>query len=383
MILQSVLYFLLGFVAALLILLATAPAIWARAVALTTERVKRALPLSLNELEAHKDHLRADHAMNIRRMELTMTDLRRQNSEQLIEIHKRRDDVGLLREQKLKAEQDIEKLENAAEELRVNIDNGQSTIELLTNENSKLKERLEKLRSEHSDLKSTHSSTVVDLENLQDKVESDRVNFESVSGMLTATELSDDEKIKQLGELKSDLSKAKRSLKSAEIRNQKLEAELAENANKLSQLEQANLKTESKKKKSKPFRKPDVDATSRVVELEAELARLSLQLESKDEEQQVYATKTQSELKKDSDKLLADLKSMKNASAMNGAGSANGVEELEQRLFDFAAETATYAAASDHSLSHHLEDLKNLSETAGSSRLTGRMRELLDGGNIK
>jgi len=74
--LQTVLIFAFGFLAAALLALMAAPAVWRRAVYLTRKRIEAALPLSLNELNAEKDAMRAEHAMAMRRMELRLKDTR-------------------------------------------------------------------------------------------------------------------------------------------------------------------------------------------------------------------------------------------------------------------------------------------------------------------
>jgi hypothetical protein len=56
--LQSVLIFTFGFLAAALLALMAAPAMWRRAVYLTRKRIEAALPLSINELNAEKDAAR-------------------------------------------------------------------------------------------------------------------------------------------------------------------------------------------------------------------------------------------------------------------------------------------------------------------------------------
>lgn len=81
---QSVLIFALGFFAALLLSLAVAPTIWRRAVYLTRKRIEAALPLTANELNAEKDVQRAEHALEVRRMERRIKDLREQGTEQKI-----------------------------------------------------------------------------------------------------------------------------------------------------------------------------------------------------------------------------------------------------------------------------------------------------------
>ncbi|QKV17063.1 hypothetical protein [Oricola thermophila] len=76
---QSVLIFSLGFLAAVLLALLVAPAIWRRAVFLTRKRIESALPLSINELNAEKDMLRAQNAIALRRVEMQVKSLREEN----------------------------------------------------------------------------------------------------------------------------------------------------------------------------------------------------------------------------------------------------------------------------------------------------------------
>ncbi len=62
---EGVLYFVLGFLAAALLALMVSPAIWNRAVTLTRRRIESSVPLTLNEVQADKDQLRAEFAMSI------------------------------------------------------------------------------------------------------------------------------------------------------------------------------------------------------------------------------------------------------------------------------------------------------------------------------
>lgn len=66
---QSILLFALGFLSAGVLALMIAPTIWRRAVNLTRKRVESSIPLTLSEIQAEKDALRAEFAMSIRRVE--------------------------------------------------------------------------------------------------------------------------------------------------------------------------------------------------------------------------------------------------------------------------------------------------------------------------
>lgn len=83
---QSILIFAFGFASALLACLLIAPAIWRRAAFLTRKRIESALPLTANELRAEKDRLRADYALQVRRVEMDNEKLRTQAAGRAAEV---------------------------------------------------------------------------------------------------------------------------------------------------------------------------------------------------------------------------------------------------------------------------------------------------------
>ena len=66
---ETVMIFALGFLAATLIALLIVPALNARAERLARRRAEAMFPLSISELTAEKDHLRAEFAVLQRRIE--------------------------------------------------------------------------------------------------------------------------------------------------------------------------------------------------------------------------------------------------------------------------------------------------------------------------
>jgi len=98
---QSILFFALGFLCAGFLALLVAPAIWRRAVALTRKRVEASVPRTLEEIQADKDSVRAEFAMTTRRLEMSVKTLREQANEQLVEISRGREALkGLAVERK-------------------------------------------------------------------------------------------------------------------------------------------------------------------------------------------------------------------------------------------------------------------------------------------
>ena len=89
-------YFVLGLLAAGLVALALTPAVWRRAHRLAKARVESSLPMSLGEVQAEKDQLRASYAMSARRLELQVADLKETSSAQSIAASRYKADIAAL-----------------------------------------------------------------------------------------------------------------------------------------------------------------------------------------------------------------------------------------------------------------------------------------------
>ncbi|MBA8880618.1 hypothetical protein [Phyllobacterium myrsinacearum] len=83
---QTALYFALGFLSAVLLALVFAPPVWRRAMLLTRRRVEAETPLTLNEIQAQRDGLRAEHAVSERKLEMTLGEMKEKAARQLVEF---------------------------------------------------------------------------------------------------------------------------------------------------------------------------------------------------------------------------------------------------------------------------------------------------------
>ncbi len=93
---QPVLFFVLGFLCAGFLALLVAPAVWRRAVRLTRRRVEASVPLTLSEIQADKDSMRAGFAMAVRKLEMDVRALREKSAEQMVEIGRSHEALALL-----------------------------------------------------------------------------------------------------------------------------------------------------------------------------------------------------------------------------------------------------------------------------------------------
>jgi chromosome segregation ATPase len=106
---QSGMLIALGFLAAALLGLLIAPALWRRAVRLTTRRIKTTIPLSEMEIEADRDRIRAEYAIKMHKLEMLVEQVKLTGARQQIEINRRDARVNLL-------EADLEQLRASYEE---------------------------------------------------------------------------------------------------------------------------------------------------------------------------------------------------------------------------------------------------------------------------
>ena len=112
---------MLGFLCAGFLALLVAPAIWRRAVALTRRRIERALPLTLSEIQADKDRLRAEFAMSVRKLEMTIKTFREKSAEQMVEIGGMREVLTTLDGARAAQDQALADLQRANEVLEAEL----------------------------------------------------------------------------------------------------------------------------------------------------------------------------------------------------------------------------------------------------------------------
>jgi chromosome segregation ATPase len=117
-VIQSILFFTLGFLCAGFLALMIAPAIWRRAVALTRRRIEASVPLSLTDIQADKDRMRAEFAMSTRRLEMSIKSFKDKAAAQVVEINRHREELKRLAADRDGRNQSLTELETRAGELR-------------------------------------------------------------------------------------------------------------------------------------------------------------------------------------------------------------------------------------------------------------------------
>ena len=103
----------LGFLIASLVWLLLASAFWSRAVRLTTERLKRSMPVSESEIKADRDRLRAEQAIKVHKLETRLEQAKLNRARHLIDINRRDASISALETDIVTIRTDLEENQNA------------------------------------------------------------------------------------------------------------------------------------------------------------------------------------------------------------------------------------------------------------------------------
>src|SRR5581483_6122435 len=94
---EPIMYLAIGFLVSMLCGLMIVPLVHNRAVRLTTRRLEAATPLSMAEIQADKDQLRAEFAMSARRLEMSVEQLKNRTTSQLADLGKKTDAINRMK----------------------------------------------------------------------------------------------------------------------------------------------------------------------------------------------------------------------------------------------------------------------------------------------
>lgn len=285
---ETVLYFALGFFAAALLALMVSPLFWNRAVVLTKRRIENSVPLSLNEIQADKDQLRAEFAMSTRRLELSIDELKEKAALQTIEIGRRRDEMAALSEETREKLTLIEELEVRSSELGEQLQRREEALDKANLELADAQGKLEDKALEFDKMQ---------VEMAETKLQSESRNIELVAKKTSVDDLKAqlEERDKQIAELKdavkSAQNEARKSKKStdgkARTQEEKIKRVEDKNTDLSTQLEKTQRRL-SEQRNAKKKREQSADELNRALSeertrtdtLEAELARSALRTEA-------------------------------------------------------------------------------------------------------
>jgi chromosome segregation ATPase len=290
-VLEGILYFVLGFLSAALIALMISPAIWNRAVVLTRRRIEASVPLTLNEIQADKDQLRAEFAMSTRRLEMSIEELREKAARQVIEVNRKRDELARLSDESRERLRKISELEAGAADLRSQWRDREDQLTIATQRLDETRGKLESRALELERLRARLAETETDQDSRRIEIVARETMLESLSGKVGTAEERERAARMELAALKeeharavSDLDRERERVSEITRRANRLEAQLAEREENLQRRERdlARMRevTGSGEANAAEIAAELVQEKARVVELEAKIAQSALQMEA-------------------------------------------------------------------------------------------------------
>jgi predicted nucleic acid-binding Zn-ribbon protein len=175
---EPIMYLAIGFLVSMLFGLMIVPLVHNRAVRLTTKRMEAATPLSMAEIQADKDQLRAEFAMSARRLEMSVEQLKNKTTSQLAELGKKTDAINRMKVELGEKNATIFSLEArekaVKEQLRATEEEFAAKTEQLRNAEHALAERqsdLAKMTSDFNDRSVTAESRQVELVAVRTQIE--------------------------------------------------------------------------------------------------------------------------------------------------------------------------------------------------------------------
>src|ERR1700738_847022 len=214
---EPIMYLAIGFLVSMLCGLMIVPLVHNRAVRLTTRRLEAATPLSMAEIQADKDQLRAEFAMSARRLEMSVDQLKNKTTSQLAELGKKTDAINRMKIELGEKNATIFSLEAREkaikEQLRATEEEFAAKTEALRDAEKALKDKrseLAKLNTELSDRSMMAESRQVELmavrvqiDELKNRVGDAEKEFATTQARLTQERGESEKATRELSEARS------------------------------------------------------------------------------------------------------------------------------------------------------------------------------------
>jgi chromosome segregation ATPase len=363
---EPIMYFGIGFLVAALIGLVVIPLVHGRAVRLTMRRLEAATPLSMAEIQADKDQLRAEFAMSTRRLEMSVEQLKSRTTSQLSELSKKTDAINrlkvelgektatifaleardkALRDQLRASEEEFVVRSTAVQDAERALNDKQSELAKMMSELDERsvladsqKVEIVALKTQVEALKERLSDAEKEVKTTEDRVAHERIELKEATAELSAERGKVDNLGRRVSELEQQLIAQSTEAEMLGRRAHDLESRLTEQSKTLteSQFERNQLReqVDGARKTESDLRAAMAEingkASSATETLRAEKAQLQAELERANEERA---------------RLAAEIGDMKRDTEQ--AWSSERVENalLRERINDVAAEVARLASA--------------------------------------
>ena len=363
---EPIMYFGIGFLVAALIGLVVIPLVHARAVRLTMQRLEAATPLSMAEIQADKDQLRAEFAMSTRRLEMSVEQLKNKTTSQLAEIGKKGDAINRLKielgektatifalEARDKALRD--QLRATEDEVAVKTEAMHDTQRALSDKDAELAKAMDKvdeqssfaearkveivaLKSQVEALKERVAAAGNEIMELENRREAERLELKAVTHELEEERGKVENRGRRIGELEQNLAAQSTKADVLGRRANDLERRLGEQSRLLTE---AEFEIKQLRGNLEAAQKTENDLRAAIAEIDHRSSSVSEKLTAEKAQLQAEFERTRDER----DRLARELGNMKRETEEAWASERVENALLRERINDVAAEVARLASA--------------------------------------
>ena len=363
---EPIMYFGIGFLFAALIGIVVVPLVHSRAVRLTMRRLEAATPLSMAEIQADKDQLRAEFAMSTRRLEMSVEQLKTKSTSQLAELGKKGDAINRLklelgektatifaleardkslRDQLRATEEEFAVKTTAMHDAQRSLSDKQAELSQITSELDEQsavadsqKVEIIALKTQVEALKERLDGASHELKTVEDRRDAERVELKAA-----AQELQEERgKVENLGrrvaELEQHLVAQKKEAEILGRRAQEFEVRLGEQSRLLNQSE---FELKHLRQELEAARKVEGDLRTAMIEIEGRSNSASQNLKSENAQLKTSVA----HIKEERDRFARELGTMKRETEEAWASERVENALLRERINDVAAEVARLASA--------------------------------------
>ncbi len=358
---ESIMYFGIGFLLAALIGVVVGFAVNSRAQRLTMRRLEAATPVSMSEIQADKDQLRAEFAMSTRRLEMSVDQLKAKTTGQLAELGKKTDAINRLKAEigdktaallAMEAREKAlrEQIHTSEEELSVKTNTMHETARALSDKEAELakltaqlgersvlsdSQRVEivALRTQVEALKSQIDRSEVEITEAQNRLVRERFDADAATKDLAAERDKAQSLSGRVSELEHNLTIHKTEAEMLSRRTQELEARLTEQGRVLAERDYESTQLRGAAENS---RRVESDLRAEIVSLEQKYAGMTSTLRA----EKAVLEKELEHTREERAKLQRELASMKREAESTWAAERVENALLRERINDIATEVA-------------------------------------------
>jgi DNA repair exonuclease SbcCD ATPase subunit len=181
---EPIMYVAIGFLVACMLVIGIIPVVHARAVRLTTRRLEAVTPMSMAEIQADKDQLRAEFAMSTRRLEMSVEQMKAKTTSQLAEIGKKSEAIGRIKLELSEKTAMLFALEAKEKQLSDDLNETRHQLEQKTTALAAAERALEEARSRLTSASTTVNDTALTVDSQRVELVTARAQIEVLKGQI-------------------------------------------------------------------------------------------------------------------------------------------------------------------------------------------------------